>query len=89
MHLQVIISFLLYFSILLFGIIFHRKYTTSSDFIVGNRSLSFWLVALSAHASDISAWLFMAFPMSIFVLGLPRIWIALGMGDWKCISTGN
>lgn len=80
MHMQVIIAFILYFSLLLMiGIIFHRKQHTSSDFIVGNRSLSFWLVALSAHASDMSAWLFMAFPMSIFVLGLPRIWIALGL----------
>lgn len=80
MHLQVIAAFIVYFSILLaIGLVFHRKQTTSSDFIMGNRSLSFWLVALSAHASDMSAWLFMAFPMSIFVLGLSRIWIALGL----------
>jgi solute:Na+ symporter, SSS family len=80
MHLQVVASFIVYFSLLLlFGLIFHRKQTTSSGFIMGNRSLSFWLVALSAHASDMSAWLFMAFPMSIFVLGMPHIWIALGL----------
>jgi sodium/proline symporter len=80
MHLQVIAAFIVYFSLLLtMGLAFHKKQTTSSDYIMGNRSLSFWLVALSAHASDMSAWLFMAFPMSIFVLGLPRIWIALGL----------
>jgi SSS family solute:Na+ symporter len=80
MHLSVIAAFIVYFSLLLaMGLIFHKKQTTSSDFIIGNRSLSFWLVALSAHASDMSAWLFMAFPMSIFVLGLSRIWIALGL----------
>lgn len=80
MHWSIISAFLLYFGVLLaIGIIFHRKQTTSSDFIVGNRSLSFWLVAISAHASDMSAWLFMAFPMSIFVLGLYRVWIALGL----------
>lgn len=80
MHLQVIAAFIVYFSLLLImGLIFHKKQTTSSDFIMGNRSLSFWLVALSAHASDMSAWLFMAFPMSIFVLGLSRVWIALGL----------
>lgn len=80
MHIQVIIAFIFYFSLLLaIGIIFHKKQKTSSEFIVGNRSLSFWLVALSAHASDMSAWLFMAFPMSIFVLGLPRVWIACGL----------
>jgi sodium/proline symporter len=80
MHLTFIGAFILYFSLLLIlGLIFHKKQTSSSDFIMGNRSLSFWLVALSAHASDMSAWLFMAFPMSIFVLGLSRIWIALGL----------
>lgn len=80
MHTSIIAAFIIYFSLLLFlGIAFHKKQKTSSDFILGNRSLSFWLVALSAHASDMSAWLFMAFPMSIFVLGLPRLWIALGL----------
>ncbi|MFI0435172.1 MAG: sodium/proline symporter [Parachlamydiaceae bacterium] len=80
MHLSILAAFVIYFSLLLtMGLIFHKKQTTSSDFIMGNRSLSFWLVALSAHASDMSAWLFMAFPMSIFILGLSRIWIGLGL----------
>jgi len=80
MHLSVIAAFITYFTLILTaGLIFHKKQTTSADFIMGNRSLSFWLVALSAHASDMSAWLFMAFPMSIFVLGLSRVWIALGL----------
>lgn len=80
MHFSVIAAFIIYFSLLLaMGLIFHKKQRTSSDFMMGNRSLSFWLVALSAHASDMSAWLFMAFPMSIFVLGVSRIWIALGL----------
>ncbi len=80
MHLSVIAAFIIYFGLLLIvGLIFHKKQTTSAEFIMGNRSLNFWLVALSAHASDMSAWLFMAFPMSIFVLGLSHIWIALGL----------
>ena len=80
MQIQVIAAFIVYFSLLLImGLVFHKKQTTSSDFIMGNRSLNFWLVALSAHASDMSAWLFMAFPMSIFVLGLSQAWIALGL----------
>lgn len=80
MHWALLASFIIYFGCLLaLGLIFHKKQTTSSDYIMGNRSLSFWLVALSAHASDMSAWLFMAFPMSIFVLGLSQIWIALGL----------
>lgn len=76
----VIAAFLAYFALLLsVGLIFHKKQTSSSEFIIGNRSLNFWLVALSAHASDMSAWLFMAFPMLIFTLGISQIWIAIGL----------
>jgi sodium/proline symporter len=71
MHSYVIAAFIVYFGILLtLGLVFHHKQTSSTDYIMGNRSLSYWLVALSAHASDMSAWLFMAFPMTVFVLGL-------------------
>lgn len=77
---HIIIAFFIYFALLLaLALLFHKKQTTSSDFITGNRSLSFWLVALSAHASDMSSWLFMAFPMTIFTLGLSQSWIAIGL----------
>lgn len=80
MHIYIVTAFITYFTLLLtLGLIFHKKQTTSADYIMGNRSLNFWLVALSAHASDMSAWLFMAFPMTIFTLGLPYIWIAIGL----------
>jgi len=80
MQTHVIAAFISYFSILLLiGLFFHRKQVSSKDFIIGNRSLNFWLVAISAHASDMSAWLFMAFPMTIFMLGLSHIWIAMGL----------
>jgi len=75
-----IAAFIAYFSILLvIGLFFHRKQVSSQDFNIGNRSLNFWLVAISAHASDMSAWLFMAFPMTVFMLGLPHVWIGLGL----------
>lgn len=74
------VSFFLYFALLLFiGLISHKRQTSSADFIVGNRSLNFWLTALTAHASDMSSWLFMAFPAALFIGGLPSIWIALGL----------
>ena len=80
MHYYLVISFFAYFSILLcIGLYFHKKQTSSTDFILGNRSLNFWLTALSAHASDMSAWLFMAFPAAIFMGGLPKTWIAWGL----------
>lgn len=80
MHAQILISFFAYFCILLaIGLISHRKQTTAADFIVGNRSLNFWVTALSAHASDMSGWLFMGFPGAIFIGGLSQAWIAPGL----------
>lgn len=80
MNIQVVIAFFAYFFILLcIGLFSHKRSTTSSDFIIGNRSLNFWLTAFTAHAADMSAWLFMAFPAAIFIGGLSQAWIALGL----------
>ena len=77
---QTLISFLAYFCVLLtIGLLAHRKQKSSADFILGNRSLNFWLTALSAHASDMSGWLFMAFPAAIFAGGLSQSWVGLGL----------
>lgn len=77
---QYILSFITYFSILLgIGYISHRKQTSNSEFIVGNRSLNFWVTALSAHASDMSAWLFMGLPMAVYLQGLSGSWIGIGL----------
>lgn len=79
-HYYLVISFFAYFCILLcIGLYFHKKQTSSTDFILGSRSLNFWLTALSAHASDMSAWLFMAFPAAVYTGGLPKTWIAWGL----------
>lgn len=80
MHTQLVIAFSLYFVvILLIGIFAHRKQNTAQDFVMGGRSLSYWVTAFSAHASDMSAWLFMAFPAAVYLGGLPALWIALGL----------
>jgi len=80
MNLQVLAAFFTYFSILLLiAFSAHKRSRTESDFALGNRSLSFWLTALSAHAADMSAWLFMAVPAAIFLGGMPNAWMALGL----------
>lgn len=92
MNFDYFLSFCIYFFILLcVGIVFHHKMKASSDFIVGNRSLNFWVIALSAHASDMSSWLFMGFPSAIFLLGLTQSWIAIGLllgmySNWQFIA---
>lgn len=85
MNPQLLFAFIAYFTVLLsIGLICHKKQRSSADFIVGNRSLSFWLTALSAHASDMSNWLFMAYPAAIMISGMSQAWIAIGLviGMW-------
>lgn len=80
MNMQILIAFLAYSVIILtIGLFSHRKQRNSRDFIVGNRSLSFYVIALSAQASDMSVWLFMAFPAAVYLHGMSQGWIAIGL----------
>ncbi|MES2274170.1 MAG: sodium/proline symporter [Chlamydiota bacterium] len=73
-------TFFGYFAILLLiAFLSYRKQKSDADFILGNRSLNFWLTALSAHASDMSSWLFLAYPALIFTTGLFSAWAAIGL----------
>jgi sodium/proline symporter len=70
----------LYFAILIFvAFLSYRRNLTSTDFIIGNRSLSFWMTALAAHASDMSSWLFMGYPAVIFSQGVQQAWGGIGL----------
>lgn len=88
-----LLAFISYFAVLLtIGAISHRKQSSNEEFIVGGRSLNFWLTGLSAHASDMSAWLFMGLPMAVYINGLSGSWIAIGLMlgmflTWQYIAT--
>src|ERR1700761_1133090 len=79
-----LVGFVVYFSIV--GIIAalsfsYRKNNTHeySQALLGNRSINYLLTALSAHASDMSDWLFMAFPGALYAGGMINAWIAIGL----------
>ena len=75
-----LVTFVTYFAILLLvAFLTTKRQKTDTDFILGNRSLNFWLTALSAHASDMSSWLFLAYPALIFSTGLFSAWTAIGL----------
>src|SRR5260221_14721944 len=50
-----------------------------SQVILGDRSINYVLTAFSAHASDMSDWLFMAFPAALYGGGMINAWIAIGL----------
>ncbi|MBN2479138.1 MAG: sodium/proline symporter [Parachlamydiales bacterium] len=92
MKLLEISTFVIYFTAIVFIAIFlSKKQKSDTTFVLGNRSLSFWLTALSAHASDMSNWLFMAYPATIFLVGIFSAWAAIGLTlvmflNWQFIA---
>lgn len=84
---QIIFSFLAYFSILAAICWYsYRKKDTVSDFILGNRSANYWVTAISAHASDMSSWLFMGLPAAILVGGGYKSWAAIGLAFFMFLN---
>ncbi len=80
MYVEELLAVLCYFAVLLMvGFVSYRKHISATDFIIGNRSLNYWLTAIAAHASDMSSWLFMGYPAVVFTKGLFSAWTAVGL----------
>jgi sodium/proline symporter len=80
MYVEELLAVICYFSILLaIGFFSYRRHISATDFIIGNRSMNYWLTALAAHASDMSSWLFMGYPAVVFTGGLFNAWSAIGL----------
>ena len=50
------------------------------EYFLGGRQMGPWVSALSAGASDMSAWVLMGLPASIYAAGMGQTWIAIGLG---------
>ena len=61
------------------GVICARKNENAEDYFLGGRKLSGAVAALSAQASDMSGWLLMGLPGSVYALGTGQSWIAIGL----------
>ena len=71
-----------YFAAMLgIGIYFfiRSKSKTDKDYFLGGKSMGPWVTAMSAQASDMSAWLLMGLPGSILAFGLGQAWIGIGL----------
>ena len=58
---------------------FKSKDAGDKDYFLGGRQMGAWVSALSAGASDMSAWVLMGLPASIFAAGMGQTWIAIGL----------
>ena len=74
-------SLALYFIVMIgIGLYAYRKSTSdAAGYMLGGRSLSPSVTALSAGASDMSGWMLMGLPGAMYVTGLSSIWIAIGL----------
>jgi sodium/proline symporter len=87
MHFSAFFAVACYILILiLIGVLSKKKNQTSSDFMIGSRKMSFWLTAFAAHASDMSSWIFMAYPAVIYTIGLFNVWTAIGLTIFMFIN---
>jgi len=76
-----IIAFTLYLGIMVIvGLRTAKGNKTASDFFLGGRKVGPWVTALSAEASDSSAWLLMGLPGLCYLGGFKEtFWTALGL----------
>ena len=76
-----IAAFVIYLGIMIYvGLKNASKNNSSADFFLGGRKVGPWVTALSAEASDSSAWLLMGLPGLCYLGGVQEsIWTAVGL----------
>ncbi|MCK9581282.1 MAG: hypothetical protein M0Q92_12665 [Methanoregula sp.] len=91
----IIAAFALYLAAMVgVGLFYWRKTTTVSQFILGDRALGRFVIALSAEASDMSGWLLIGLPGLAYACGMQAGWVALGLIagtylNWKYIPPAS
>lgn len=88
----ILIAFVFYLILMIsIGVWSMKKTTGANDYFLGGRGLSGPVAAMSAQASDMSGWLLMGLPGSVYAFGTGQAWIAVGLGlgtivNWLVIA---
>ena len=76
----VLSAFAVYMVIMIvIGVVYSRRTKNNEDYFLGGRNLGGWTAAMSAQASDMSGWLLMGLPGSVYLAGTGKVWIAVGL----------
>ncbi len=89
MRISEVVVFIVYLIFMIgIGVYFflRSKNTGEKGYFLGGRAMGPWVSALSAGASDMSAWVLMGLPASIYALGIGQIWIAVGLAIGYALS---
>ena len=84
-----LVVFIIYLAFMLgIGVVFFFKSKGGGekDYFLGGRQMGPWVSALSAGASDMSAWVLMGLPASIYAYGMGQTWIAIGLAIGYALS---
>ncbi|OII60208.1 sodium/proline symporter [Streptomyces sp. CC53] len=88
----ILVTFVLYVGAMIgVGVWAYTRTRTFNDFALGGRRLSAPVAALSAGASDMSGWLFLALPGAVYAAGIGAGWIAVGLAvgtylNWRFVA---
>lgn len=88
-QIQELIVFVIYLAFMLgIGVYFFFKNKEGGEktYFLGGRKMGPWVSALSAGASDMSAWVLMGLPTSIYAAGLGQVWVSVGLAVGYTIS---
>lgn len=89
MRISEVIIFIIYLVFMLgIGVYFFMRSRGGGEkeYFLGGRSMGPWVSALSAGASDMSAWVLMGLPASIYAFGIGQAWIAIGLAIGYAVS---
>lgn len=75
----IILYFVLVIGVGIFFFVKSKKSESEKEYFLGGRNMSGLVAALSAGASDMSAWVLMGLPGSIYLYGVGKVWIAVGL----------
>ncbi|MCR5509219.1 MAG: sodium/proline symporter PutP [Lachnospiraceae bacterium] len=76
----VLVAFFAYLLMMVvIGAMCMKQNNNAEDFFLGGRNLNGFVAALSAQASDMSGWLLMGLPGSIYLMGTGQAWIGIGL----------
>ena len=71
--------FLLVIGVGIYFFVKSKKDAGEKDYFLGGRNMNGWVAGLSAGASDMSAWVLMGLPGSIYFYGMGQVWISVGL----------
>ena len=91
MNYSELVVFIVYLAAMLsIGVVFFirakRGKGGEKDYFLANRQMGPWVSAFSAGASDMSAWVLMGLPASIYLHGMGQTWIAIGLAIGYALS---